>query len=63
MCWGSMRPSFDEMVAKAKDALKRGNTRGRFIRENSTKDTPKAELQKLSDAYSRAMTELQRRGK
>lgn len=49
------KPSFEQMVALAKVALREGHTRGQFIRENTKPSDSRAVLQMWSYAYSGAV--------
>jgi len=48
-----------ELLTLAKDAIKRGLTRGQFIRDYSKPNDSREMLQVLSNAYSVAMRETQ----
>lgn len=52
---GDEMATFSENVVLAKEAIKAGVTRGRFIREHSSAKDSKETLQSLSDAYSIAV--------
>lgn len=56
-----MTTNNNTMIELAKKAIDDGITRGRFVREHTSSSDSIDTLQRWSDAYSNAMTVLQRR--
>ena len=50
-----MKTSMRDKITKAQKAIRKGDTRGKFIRENTSKVTSMEELQNWSDAYTLGM--------